>query len=168
AAASAALGEPLTAPEDLGGSERSAVLRCGRQGGGTVVVKTYPDSQEGRTSFAAEAAALALTGTSGRPASGPPGRPLASGPSLLATSTRGRLIVMTDLGIGQSLADMLLGDHAGAAEAALLSWARACGELAVACAGREADLARLLAGYRTGQDGAAGGHWLPRRIRQIP
>jgi len=30
AAASAALGEPLGAPADLGGSERSAVLRCRR------------------------------------------------------------------------------------------------------------------------------------------
>jgi hypothetical protein len=75
---------------------------------------------------------------------------------------------MSDLGIGSSLADLLLGGHGEAAEAALLSWARACGELAVACAGREADLARLLARYRTEQDGGAAGHWLPRRIREIP
>ncbi len=133
------------------------------------MVKSYPDTQEGRASFAAEAAGLALTSQSGRPlASDPAGPPLAWGPSLLAVSKRARVIVMTDLGIGSSLADLLLGEHAEAAEATLLSWARACGELALACAGREAELARLLAGYRTGQDGAAGGHWLPRRIRDVP
>ena len=59
-AASAVLGVTLSAPDDLGGSERSAVWRCKMPGDGTVVVKTYPDSAEGRESFAAEAAGLAL------------------------------------------------------------------------------------------------------------
>jgi hypothetical protein len=156
AAASAALGETLSAAADLGGSERSAVLRCRRPAGSTVVVKTYPDTGPGAESFAAEAAGLALTRDAGM------------GPLLLAASQRARLIVMTDLGSGPSLADLLLGGPAGLAEQALLGWARACGELAVACAGREGELAALLARYRTGSDQGAAGHWLRRRIGQIP
>jgi predicted Ser/Thr protein kinase len=102
-AASAALGTTLTAPEDLGGSERSLVLRCRLPDGGSVVIKTYPDSDEGRQSFAAEAAGLALAGGAG------------AAPRLLAASPRALLIVMTDLGSGPSLADLLLGDDAAAA-----------------------------------------------------
>jgi hypothetical protein len=124
-AASAALGVTLAAPRDLGGSEQSTVLRCQQPDGGSVIVKAYPDSREGRESFAAEAAGLALTGGTGL------------GPELLAASPAERLIVMTDLGSWPSLADVLLGGSAGAAEEALLSWPRACGELAAATAGRD-------------------------------
>jgi len=156
AAGSAAIGVPLTDSRDLGGSERSAVRRCWLPDGGTVVVKTYPDSAEGRESFAAEAAGLALTGATG------------TGPRLLAASQPERLIVMTDLGSGPSLADLLLGDSAEAAGEAVLAWARACGELAVATAGREAELASLLARQRIAPESGLAAHWLERRIGEIP
>ncbi len=156
AAASAALGVRLSAPDDLGGSERSAVWRCRMPGDGTVVVKTYPDSAAGREGFAAEAAGLALTGDAG------------AGPRLLAAIQRDRLIVMTDLGSGPSLADLLLGGPADAAQAALLSWARACGDLAVAMAGRETELAALLTAHRFEPETVPARHWLERRIGEIP
>lgn len=156
AAASAALGVPLTACRDLGGSERSAVQRCRMPDGGTVVVKTYPDSTEGRESFAAECAGLELTSDAG------------TGPRLLAASQPDLLIVMIDLGNGPSLADLLLGGSAEAAGAAVLTWARACGDLAVAMAGQEAELAGLLASYRIGSDPGPAAHWLQRRVGEIP
>jgi hypothetical protein len=156
AAASAALNVPLTDSRDLGGSERSAVRRCWMPDGGTVVLKTYPDSAEGRESFAAEAAGLALTGDAG------------TGPRLLAASQPDRLIVMSDLGSGPSLADLLLTGSAEAAGAALLGWAKASGELAVAMAGREAELAGLHATYRHGDDPGTVVHFLQRRIGEIP
>ena len=96
AAASAALGEVLSEPADLGGSERSAVLRCRRPDGATVVVKSYKRTAAGAESFTAEAAGLAFTSESG------------TGPRLLAASYQARLVVMSDLGSGPSLADVLL------------------------------------------------------------
>ena len=156
AAATAALGVTLAAPRNLGGNEQSTVLRCLQQDGGSVIVKAYQDDGVGRECFAAEAAGLTLTGGTGL------------GPQLLAASRAERMIVMTDLGNWPSLADVLLGASAGDAEEALLSWVRACGELAVAIAGREPDLARLLAAYRTGPAPGPAGQWLRRRIGEIP
>ena len=96
-----------------------------------MVVKNYPATAEGADSFAAEAAGLALAAQAG------------AGPRLLAASSPARLVVMSDLGDAPSLADVLLTGSAAAAEAALLDWARACGELAVATAGRQPELAAL-------------------------
>jgi len=155
AAASAALGTDLTDPADLGGSERSAVLRC-RRGGGTVIVKGYPRTADGKDSFAAEAAGLALAGPAG------------CGPRLLAASPQTLVVVMTDLGTAPSLADLLLSGSAPAAERAMLSWARACGELAVGTAGRQRELAGLRAAYRIAAPAGASGHWLARRVAEIP
>src|SRR5215470_15382630 len=135
AAASAVLGVTLTEASDLGGSERSSVRRCLLPDGGTVVLKTYPDSREGAESFAAEAAGLAFTADAG------------TGPRLLAASPKHLLIVMTDLGSWPSLADVLLTGTPGGAEAALLGWAAACGKLAVTAAGRRAEHAGLLAAH---------------------
>ena len=57
-AAAAVLGKPLCDPIDLGGSERSAVLRCALPDGGTVVVKAYPQTEAGRRGCTAEASGL--------------------------------------------------------------------------------------------------------------
>lgn len=156
AAASAALGAELTDPANLGGSECSTVLRCRVRDGGTVIVKGYPRTGQGEQGFAAEAAGLAFTGAS------------AAGPRLLGVSREALVVVMTDLGTAPSLADLLLGGPAAAAEAALLDWARACGELALSAAGRERELADLLAAYRAGPGLGESGHWLERRICEIP
>jgi hypothetical protein len=152
AAASAALGTALTGPADLGGSERSTVLRCHQRGGGTVVVKSYPPTAEGAGGFAAEASGLAFTSSAG------------VGPRLLAADPAVPLVVMTDLGDAPSLADLLLGESAKAAAGALLSWARACGELAVRTAGRQEELARLHAAYASGSAAGDGCRWLHDRV----
>src|SRR5215472_4818207 len=90
------------------------------------------------------------------------------GPRMLAVSPHARLVIMSDLGSGPSLADVLLTGPSDAAAAALLGWARACGELALATSGRQAELTSLRAAYRIGSAGCATGHWLRRRIEEVP
>jgi hypothetical protein len=138
AAASAALGTLLSEPADLGGSKASTVLRCRAASGGTVIVKSYPQTLAGAHSFAAEASGLAFAAGTG------------AGPGLLAADPAATLIVMADLGTAPSLADVLLGGSAAAARAALLSWSLACGRLAVQTAGRQQQLALLRAAYLDG------------------
>jgi hypothetical protein len=130
-AASAAVGAELTRPVDLGGSERSMVLRCRDTSGGSVVVKSYPPTAQGARDFTAEASGLAFTATAD------------VGPRLLGMDPDVPLIVMSDLGDAPSLADLLLGRSADAARAALLGWALACGRLAARTAGQQERLARL-------------------------
>jgi hypothetical protein len=139
AAAAAALGRPLSAPVRLsGGSGWSVVLRCRDSAGGQVVVKSYPDSADGRERFGAEAAGLALARGSGL------------APELLAADPARLTMVMSDLGGGPSLADVLLGGPADEAEAALLSWAGVCGELSAGTSGRRGEFAGLVARYSDG------------------
>jgi hypothetical protein len=156
AVASAALGRELTEPAVLsGGGGWSTLLRCadpaldgstvadgtvaGSTGaGGTVIVKSYPLSGEGPACFAAEAAGLALATGSGLT------------PDLLAADTDRLVVVMADLGSGPSMADVLLGDSAPDASAALLSWAEVCGELSAVTSGRRGEMAGLLARYSAG------------------
>jgi hypothetical protein len=140
AAASAALGRPITEPVELpGGGDWSVVLRCRDSAGGGVIVKTYPPTAEGTSSFAAEAAGLELAG----------GSELA--PEFLAADPVLQAVVMTDLGDGGSLADALLGDSAGAGRSVLLDWAAACGRLSVATSPRRREFDRSTSRYLTGR-----------------
>lgn len=108
--ASAALGVPVTAPRPLAGSDRSVVLRA-HVPAGTVVVKKYPDGTS--ASFLREVAGLtALDHT----------------PELLAVDRDHGLVVMSDLGTGPTLADLLLGGDPAAAWAGALSWVEALGD----------------------------------------
>lgn len=129
ASACALLGRPLTDPVDLGGSDRSTVLRARTSDGGSVVIKQYAGGERARAVFAAESSGLAFTGL---------------GPRLLAADIDVPMIVMNDLGAHPSLADRLLGDDPQAADAALLEWAGAYGRMAAASVGRQQDLARLV------------------------
>lgn len=149
AIASAALGLPLSDPIPLPGSGRSAVVRCRIPADGTVVVKSYLDTTEGKESFAAETAGLTFVAATG------------AGPGLLAADASHHLIVMSDLGTAPSLADLLLGDSSSQAADALLAWASACGNLAASTAGRRAEFDQLAAPARHM-------HWFKRRIWQIP
>ena len=157
ATASAALAAPLSDPVFLVSSDRSSVLRCRIPEGTTVVVKTYPAGDEGAEGFAAEAAGLEFTSGTG------------TGPDLLASDPSARLIVMTDLGDAPSLAALLLGSPAVAAEQAMLDWAAACGRLAVSTAGREHEFETVLAGHQAGLGvRPPATHWLLRRIWLVP
>ncbi|GAA3545921.1 hypothetical protein GCM10022419_027670 [Nonomuraea rosea] len=139
-AASAALGEQVSRPIDLGGSTRSSVLRCVTADGGTVVVKAYQDA----VGFAAEVAGLPLGG--------------GYGPRLLAVDPSFPLVVMSDLGAAPSLADVLLGESAREAREGLLTWARTYGRIAVAGAGRQDEWERSRAAHA--EDGSG---WRPFR-----
>ena len=140
-AAGAVLGAELLDAVELGGSRRSSVLRCRRTDtGDSVIVKAYRPTQWGRDSFVCEAAGLAFAERAG------------ISPRLLGADPAVPLVVMTDLGIAPSVADLLL--TAGAAGSdSLLQWAAACGRLAAWSAGpgRRLELARLRSAY----DGSA-------------
>jgi hypothetical protein len=151
AAGSAALGRTLSGPVKLAGSDRSVVLRCRDSGGGTVVVKRYPGDEDGPASFAAEAAGLAVTGGG-------------LAPELLAADPASLTVVMSDLGSGPSVADVLLGDSAPDASRALLDWAGACGRLSAGAAGRLADFDTVKSRYLAGRPDEAYGAWLRERV----
>ena len=143
----------LTDPEDLGGSDRSVVLRV-RVGANpfslprTLVLKRNlavfsPDIPD---PFAHEAASCQLL-TAVQPAD-----PV--GPELIAHAPDERLLVMEDLGRAPTMADKLLGSDPRAAERGLLAWARSLGRLHAVTAGREADFGALMRrlGLRTWHD----------------
>ena len=114
ALASGALGRPLGQPVDLGGSDRSHVLRCSVGDGvadGTVIVKRFLDGRDG---FLRETLGLAA---------------LDRTPDLLAADHEHGLLVMSDLGDHPTLADLLLGDDRTAAWAGARTWAHALGDL---------------------------------------
>jgi hypothetical protein len=152
AAGSKALGRELSEPVKLTGSARSVVLRCADRAGGTVVVKSYPGDAEGTTGFALEAAGLAVSAGSGL------------APRLLAASGGDLTVVMSDLGSGSSLADVLLGDSAADARRTLLDWARACGELSAATSPRAAEFETLKSRYLAGRAELG---WMPRIRRGV-
>ncbi len=155
AAGSAALGLALSDPVKLVSDDTSMVLRCRSSSGGSVVLKSYPADDYGQASFAAEAAGLEFTTGTG------------VAPDLLAVDPEQRLVVMTDLGDSPSLASLLLGQSPGPARAGLLSWARACGELAARTTGRQGEFAGLLEKYGAAPSSGVC-DWLPRRVGEIP
>jgi hypothetical protein len=81
---------------------------------------------------------------------------------VLATDPQLLIVVMSDLGDGYTLADLLLGDSPGDARAAVLAWARACGELSAATFRRSGELAGLRDQYSRGQDQRA----FPAQLRE--
>jgi len=158
AAGSAALGRELTGAEPLRDSDWTVVLRCADEAGpgggqGTVIVKAYPPGPEGRDGFAAEAAGLALVSGTGL------------APELLAADRNSLTVVLSDLGRAPSLADALLGTGRDKAVQFLLDWAQACGRLAVAVAGREAELARLRRQHAGGEPAAPAWTSLRQRVQ---
>lgn len=131
----------LSEPQDLGGSERSVVLRVRVATSPfslprTLVLKRYLEPPDQHCdSFVREAASYQLFTA------------LASEdrmcPELFAHGADSRLVVLEDLGGAPTLADKLLGDDARAAERALLSYSRSLGRLHATTAGREADFDAL-------------------------
>nr|WP_190822805.1 phosphotransferase [Saccharopolyspora pogona] len=133
----------LADAEDLGGSDRSVVMRVRIAESPfelprTVVVKHYGECPvEARSDpFAHEAASCQLT-----TALPPEAR---VGPELIAHDAAERLLVLEDLGRGSTLADVLFADDPRVAERALLAWARALGRLHSTTAGCEADFDALM------------------------
>ncbi|HEU5472839.1 MAG TPA: hypothetical protein VFV67_19505 [Actinophytocola sp.] len=129
-------------PVDLGGSERSIVLRVKVASSPfalprSLVLKRYVPPPDGgpSDSFVREAVSYQLytsLATEDRVC-----------PELFAHSGDSRLLVMEDLGLAPTLAGKLMGTDARAAERALLSWAHSLGRLHATTAGREADFDAL-------------------------
>jgi len=218
AAAERALGVALIDPVDLGGSDRTAVLRCtvapgpaplaanpeaaapdsaanapdpDAPGSGalghfraaagpavagdredrvaagptSVVVKAYLEGQASAT-FATEAAGLSLLngGTDRRTGA----RLSIVVPALLAVDPSFPLIVLSDLGTGDSLADLLLGSRPGPAQRALLGWAAGCGKLAIATAHRQEELTRLRARFDGDHRWPTPDSWRERTMLAMP
>ena len=141
-AASAAVGLPLTEPVDLGGSERSLVLRARVAGRDdeTVVVKQFVPRADDASARADATAGYVreLVGL----------RTLDAAPDLLAHDDANRLLVMTDAGTWPTLADLLLApgtpEDRDLAWAESLSWAGALGRTAARSAALAPQVRRLL------------------------
>ncbi|WP_051969805.1 hypothetical protein [Kitasatospora azatica] len=147
------LGRQLTEPVDLGGSRRSAVLRCRTTDGASVIVKAFDEQADARRAFAGEAAGLSLG---------------LAGPELLAVDPDARLLVMADLGAVPTLADLLLGDDPKAAERALLEWSRGLGRLAVRSVAHRAEFAEHWARYDPGMPSWDEDPWVEQNAARLP
>lgn len=157
----------LADPVDLGGSDRSIVLRVKVASSHfalprTVVLKRYvrPEDEKPSDSFVREAVSYQLFTS------------LAAEdrvcPELFAHEGGHRLLVMEDLGRAPTLAERLMGADARAAERALLSWSHSLGRVHATTAGREPDfdaLQRRLGPPRSKDPLAADG---PTAIDELP
>jgi hypothetical protein len=133
----------LADPEDLGGSDRSVVVRArvAENPFGLpkhLVIKHYrSDADPGLVDrFRFEAASCQLF--TALPVDCRPS------PVLFAHDKPNRLLVLEDLGRSATLADKLFGTDPEAAERCLLDWARALGKVHAVTAGREHDFGALL------------------------
>lgn len=129
----------LSDSEDLGGTGRSTVLRARVADNPldsvrTVVVKVLDDDAPS-SSFLREVAAYRYATalpTASRP-----------GPQLLAADEEARMLVLTDLGHGRGMTE-LLGEGVDAAARAVSAWGQALGRMHAATVGGEDDFAVLL------------------------
>lgn len=157
----------LADPVDLGGSDRSIVLRVKVASSSfalprTLVLKRYvlPSAEQSCDSFVREAVSYQLftsLATEDRVC-----------PELFAHEGGNRLLVMEDLGRAPTLAEKLMGNDPRAAERALLSWSHSLGRLHATTAGREADfdaLQRRLSPPRSKDPLAADG---PTALDELP
>jgi hypothetical protein len=133
----------LSDPEDLGGSQRTVVLRVRVADNPfslprTVVLKrnTTPVTADQADLFAHEAASCQLVTALQRTDR--------VGPELIAHDPTERLLVLEDLGRAATLAEKLLGSDPKAAERGLLAWARSLGRLHAVTAEREPDFTALM------------------------
>jgi hypothetical protein len=116
-------GVPLESVEVLGGSDRSRVRRV-RAGSRTLIVKEFTGSDEG---WVRESAALSVL-PSGAPA-----------PRFVAAGRVPPMVVMSDVGPGDSVAEALLGPDPAVAADAVMAWVTALAVLHRATTGsREA------------------------------
>ncbi|MFJ9615334.1 hypothetical protein [Streptomyces noursei] len=146
--ASEVVGTAAAEPVVVGSSPRSVVMRCLLgDGAGSVFVKVFSKTPEGRSSFTSEAAGLSWG---------------LGGPALLGADTEGLVVVMEDVGPAPSLAEVLVGADASVAARGLREWARELGRMAAASVGRRDEFDKLRKRYRT--DGVWSGDepWIER------
>lgn len=140
-------GTPVTALDQLGGSNRSTVRRV-RAGDRTLIVKEFTAADEG---WARETAALSVL------------PPQVRAPRLVAACADPPTVVMSDLGTGASIADALLGTDPAAATDAVLAWATTLGTLHRATAGSRS---AFRAALNTGPTAGAAESTVPADLQQ--
>lgn len=131
------VGTRVVSSAPLRESDDRPVWRMGLADGASVVVKAVMQSDRTEELWAnvrSDAAALQLAAGSG------------VAPELVFLDEGGRLFVQEDLGIGRSLADLLLADDADAASAGLGAFATSLGRLHGATVGTAGQPRRLLFG----------------------
>ena len=140
----------LAEPYDLGGSGRTQVLRVRVaqnpfSADRTLVIKVLGAGETGSgDSFYREVASYKYANalpTESRP-----------GPALIAFDLATRVLVLTDLGDGRSMTELLSGNDTAAVGSSLSAWGQALGRMHAATVGGENDFAALL---RQGGDGVA-------------
>lgn len=137
---------PLGDAVDLGGSERTVVLRVRPRENPfslprTLVVKKILSARDlnddaVQESFLREAVSYQFANS--LPLHHRPGA------ALVAHDPHERILVLEDLGAGPTLSDVLLDDDPVLAQRGLVAWAQALGRMHAATAGREDDFAVLL------------------------
>lgn len=135
-------GSPVTLADaqDLGGSGRTAVLRARvavnpLSMDRTLVIKSLPAHEDPR-SFEREVVSYQYVTTLPNES-----RP---GPQLIASDHDRRLLVLTDLGTGQSMNELLASQDAVATSRAVSAWGQALGRMHTATFGGEEDFRALL------------------------
>jgi len=140
----------LAEPYDLGGSGRTQVLRVRVaqnpfSADRTLVIKVLGAGETGSgDSFYREVASYKYANT--LPTESRPG------PALIAFDLATRVLVMTDLGDGRSMTELLSSNDTAAVGSSLSAWGQALGRMHAATVGGENDFAALL---RQGSDGVA-------------
>ncbi len=129
----------LSDPEDLGGTGRSTVVRARvldnpLAAARTVVIKIV-DAGAPSAPFLREVAAYRYA--TALPSASRPG------PQLLAADEENRMLILTDLGHGRSMIE-LLGEDAESAARAVSAWGQALGRMHAATVGGEDDFGALL------------------------
>lgn len=155
----------LTDAEDLGGSGRTTVVRA-RVGQNplsidrSLVIKALPaheDPQAFHREVASYQYVTALPNQS---------RP---GPQLIASDYQRRLLVLSDLGTGQSMIDLLAGTDTVATSRSVSAWGQALGRMHAATVGGEEDFDALLRrGMDTDAQTDVGERWARRAFDIAP
>ncbi|MDV7135691.1 hypothetical protein [Williamsia muralis] len=139
----------LADPEDLGGSGRTEVVRVRVaqnpfSGDRTLVIKVLGDGDDAESSEAFIREVASYKYATALPLESRPG------PQLIAFDLSARVLVLSDLGDGRSMTELLGSDDRAATSNAVSAWGQALGRMHAATVGGEGDFAALL------RQGAAG------------
>ncbi|MFT4126607.1 MAG: hypothetical protein QM662_10305 [Gordonia sp. (in: high G+C Gram-positive bacteria)] len=139
----------LAEPEDLGGSGRTAVVRV-RVAQNPVsmdrslVIKALPEHEDPQAFHREIASYKYLTAL---PAESRPG------PLLIASDPQMRLMVLSDLGRGRPMTDLLAGSDVVEISRAVSAWGQALGRMHAATVGGEGDFTALVRRGKSGTEG---------------
>ncbi|GAB11076.1 hypothetical protein GOARA_064_00780 [Gordonia araii NBRC 100433] len=163
---SARAGTPvsLSDPEDLGGSGRSIVVRARVTKNPvsthrTLVIKAL-GAEDNPESFHREIAAYQYA--TALPSASRPG------PQLIAHDPDKRVIVLSDLGTGRAMTDLLAGHDVEEASRAISAWGQALGRMHAATIGGEEDFNALVRRSQARPVEGVPTRWAARVVAELP